>query len=113
MTANANEIASGACSGAVELIPWSHGRARPGPPRLPCWICRKKDVDARDKRRHDGRKVIRSHRNAPLMPEMPGTGEHHGDAVIVGCLDDFVVAHRAARLNYSGRAGLDRHQKPV
>ncbi len=26
---------------------------------------RKKDVDARDKREHDGDAVIRSHRNAP------------------------------------------------
>jgi hypothetical protein len=25
----------------------------PGHPRLPCWRCRKKDVDARDERGHD------------------------------------------------------------
>jgi hypothetical protein len=27
-----------------------------------------------------------------LMPEMPDAGEHHGDAGIVGGLDDFIVA---------------------
>ena len=29
------------------------------------------------------------------MPEVPGAGEHHGDAVLVGRLDDFVVAQDA------------------
>ena len=28
-----------------------------------------------------------------LMPKMPRAGHHHGDAVFVGGLDDFVVAH--------------------
>ncbi len=27
------------------------------------------------------------------MPEMPDAREHHGDAVLVGRLDDLVVAH--------------------
>jgi hypothetical protein len=27
------------------------------------------------------------------VPEMPRTGKHHGDAGIVGGLDDFIVAH--------------------
>jgi hypothetical protein len=31
----------------------------------------KKDVDARDKRGHDGGAVIRSHRTAPLEPLRP------------------------------------------
>jgi len=26
------------------------------------------------------------------MPEVPRPGEYHGDAVVVGCLDHFVVA---------------------
>ena len=44
------------------------------------------------------------------MPEMPDAGEHHGDAVIVGGLDDFVVAHRTAGLDHRGGAGFDRDQ---
>ena len=39
-----------------------HARACPGHPRLSRWPC-KKDVDARDKRGHDGGEMIRSHRN--------------------------------------------------
>src|SRR5229473_361264 len=48
-----------------------------------------------------------------LMPEMPGAGEYHGDPVIVGCFDDFVIAHRAARLDHGGRTSLDRNQEPI
>ena len=47
------------------------------------------------------------------MPEMPDAGEHHGDAVLVGRLDDVLVAHRAARLNDRGGAGLDAGEHPV
>ena len=36
------------------------------------------------------------------VPEMPGAGEDHGDAVLVGGGDDFVVAHRAAGLKIFG-----------
>jgi monoamine oxidase len=39
------------------------------------------------------------------MPEMPDTGEHHGDAVVVGGLDHFVVADRSAGLDHSCCAG--------
>ncbi len=41
----------------------SHGRACPGHPRLSWLKVRKKDVDARDKRGHDGGVVIRYHQN--------------------------------------------------
>jgi hypothetical protein len=47
------------------------------------------------------------------MPEMPYTGEHHGDAVIVRGLDHIAVAHRAARLDHRGGAGLDRDKESV
>src|SRR5260370_507665 len=47
------------------------------------------------------------------MPEMPDAGEHHGDAVIVGGLDDFIVAHRTAGLDHRGGAGFDRDQKSI
>ena len=40
------------------------------------------------------------------MPEMPDAGEDHGDAARVGGGDDFVVAHRAARLDHGGGAGV-------
>src|SRR5216684_2021779 len=48
-----------------------------------------------------------------LMPEMPGAGEYHGDAVIVRCLDHLAIAHRAARLDHGGRTSLDRHHQPI
>jgi len=44
---------------------------------------------------------------------MPGAGEYHGDPVIVGCFDDFAIAHRAARLDHGGRTSLDRNQEPI
>ena len=46
------------------------------------------------------------------MPEMPHAGEHHGDAVIVGGLDDFIVTYRTARLDHGGGAGLDAANMP-
>ena len=46
------------------------------------------------------------------MPKVPCPGHYHRDAVVVGGLDDFVVAHRAARLNDSGGAGFDRDRRP-
>jgi hypothetical protein len=42
-----------------------------------------KKMDCRVKRGNDERRS---------MPEMPHTGEHHGDAGIVGGLDDLIVA---------------------
>jgi len=47
------------------------------------------------------------------MPEVPCPREHYGDAVVVGGLDHFVVAHGAAGLDHRGRARLDRGQKAV
>src|SRR5262249_25486173 len=45
------------------------------------------------------------------VPEVPRTGDDHRDAVLVGCGDDFVVAHRAARLDHrdgaSNRTGIE------
>ena len=34
-----------------------------------------------------------SRRRAPLVPEVPPSGEHHGEAVFVGCRDHFRVPH--------------------
>ena len=44
---------------------------------------------------------------------MPDAGEHHGDAGVVGGLDDFVVADRAAGLDHRGSAGFDSDQQPI
>ena len=44
---------------------------------------------------------------------MAHAGEHHGDAVLVGGGDDLVVAHRAARLDDGGGAGLDGREQAV
>ena len=52
--------------------------------------------------------VLRAPRNDDSMPEMPHAGEHHGDAVVVGGLDHFVVADRSAGLDHGGGAGFDR-----
>src|SRR5215813_11127478 len=48
-------------SAPIEPFLRSHGRACPGHPRLTGLSLRKKDVDARDKRGHDGGEVMRSH----------------------------------------------------
>src|SRR3972149_1941818 len=42
------------------------------------------------------------------MSEMPHAGKHHGDAMLVGGVDDFLVAHRAARLGHGGHDGWGR-----
>ena len=39
---------------------------------------------------------------------MAHAGEHHGNTVLVGGIDDFLVAHRAARLDHGGDADLGR-----
>ena len=33
------------------------------------------------------------------MPKMPHARYHHGDAVFVRCVEDFLVAHRACRVD--------------
>src|SRR5690606_29192911 len=48
-----------------------------------------------------------------LVAEMPETGEHHGDVVLVGCSDHLFVAHRAAGLDDRGGAGLGKHVEAV
>src|SRR5258705_11784243 len=59
--------------------------------------------------------VVESRRltSMPSMPEMPDAGEHHGDPGVVGGLDDFAVAYRAAGLNHGGGAGVDRDQPAI
>jgi len=46
-------------------------------------------------------------RKSLLMPEMPHARKDHGDAMLVGGGDNFLVAHGAARLDDGGSAGLD------
>ena len=43
---------------------------------------------------------------------MSDASEHHGDAMVVGGLDDFVVADRAAGLDHGGGAGFDAATAP-
>mgnify|MGYP000337795691 CR=1 FL=1 len=40
---------------------------------------------------------------------MAGTGEDHGDTVFIGRSDDFLVAHRATRLDDGLGAGCGQH----
>ena len=47
------------------------------------------------------------------MAEMPGAGEDHGQAFVVGGLDDVFVAHAAAGLDDGGGARFGRRQKAV
>ena len=47
------------------------------------------------------------------MTEVAEAGEDHGDALLVGGGDDFGVAHRAARLDDGGGAGLGQHVEAV
>src|SRR5438046_7849859 len=55
----------------------------------------------------------RSQGRRTSMPEMAHAGEHHGYAVVVGGLDDFFVADRAAGLDHRSGAGLDAGQHAV
>ena len=41
------------------------------------------------------------------MPEVAHAGEDHGNAMFVGGGDDFIIAHRTARLNDCRCAGCD------
>ena len=34
------------------------------------------------------------------MPKMPHAGEDHGKTSFIGCGNNFIVAHRTARLDY-------------
>jgi len=69
--------------------------------------------------------LVASHQPAPVVmgpcvrrddkesvPEMPDTGEHHGDAVVVGGLDHLIVADRAAGLNHSRSAASMQASMP-
>src|SRR5438105_14176063 len=55
----------------------------------------------------------RSQGRRTSMPEMAHAGEHHGYAVVVGGLDYFFVADRAAGLDHRSDAGLDAGQHAV
>ena len=42
------------------------------------------------------------------VKEESGAGEEHGHAVLVGCVDRLLVAHRAAWLDHDGNTDLGR-----
>ena len=39
-----------------------------------------------------------------LVAKVPHAGKDHGNAVLIRCLDDLLVAHGAARLDHRGHA---------
>ncbi len=47
------------------------------------------------------------------MPEVARAGEHHGQALPVGGVDDLLIAHRAAGLDHRGGAGGGGGQQTV
>ena len=47
------------------------------------------------------------------MPEMTYSGKDHGDAVLVGCGDDFFVTHRAARLDDCAGTGRGQYVETI
>ena len=47
------------------------------------------------------------------MPEVTHAAEHHGYAALVGGIDHFLVAHRAAGLDHTGGARIDHHIEAV
>ena len=50
-----------------------------------------------------------SHRRSEaLVPEVPHARQHHRQSQLVGRVDHFLIAHRAARLNDRRRARLRR-----
>ncbi len=60
-----------------------------------------------------GRSLLRPAACPRSVPEMPQTGEHHGDTGLVGGIDYRLIIHRAARLDHRGRPGCDRRQEAV
>jgi hypothetical protein len=50
----------------------------------------------------------RKQKQNPLVSEVTHAGQHHRDVVLVGGVDDFLVAHRTARMNHRGDAGRSR-----
>ena len=42
-----------------------------------------------------------------LMSEMTYASVDHDDATFVSCIDHFLVAHGAARMDYASCAGID------
>ena len=58
-------------------------------------------------------RALRGDGSARSVPEVPAVGEHHRDPGGVGGLDDLVIAHRAARLDDRGDAGVDRQLRAV
>ncbi len=40
------------------------------------------------------------------MAEVAHAAEHHGHAALVGCIDHFLIAHRAARLDHTAGARI-------
>ena len=55
----------------------------------------------------------RRRRQPCSMPEVAHAGEDHGEALVVGSGDHFLVAHRSARLDDGGGAGLGGRQQPI
>jgi hypothetical protein len=47
------------------------------------------------------------------MKEVPVARENHGHFASVGCIDDFLVSHRAARLNGSGRSSFTTSDQSI
>ncbi len=47
------------------------------------------------------------------MPEVAGSGEHHGEAFAIGGVDHFLVAHRAAGLDHRRGARRRGGEKAV
>src|SRR5262245_46533368 len=47
------------------------------------------------------------------VPEMPESGQHDGDVVLVGCVDDLLVADAPARMRDGRRARLRAHLEGV
>src|SRR5690349_10682550 len=57
--------------------------------------------------------IRRSESTAASMEEVPGAGQVHGQARLLGCLQDQIVADRAAGLDHRPYPGTDQHLEAV
>ena len=57
----------------------------------------------------DGKALCRWQGMAYLVTEMADAGEHHGNAMLIGCGNDFFIANAATRLDNAGGTGFSQH----
>ena len=47
------------------------------------------------------------------MPEMPRPRQRHHNSLLICGINDFLIAHRSARLDYGSRTRRDHYIQPI